>query len=424
MRNKFALSTLAMAFGLSLSAGFSTAHAADKQLTVWAWDPNFNISIMNKAKELYVKNHPDVKIKVEDFAKPDLEQKMHTMLASGMSKSLPDIVLIEDYNAQKFLTSYPQAFAPMDGVVDYKQFTKYKTQLMTMNGHTYGMPFDSGVTGLYYRRDILAAAGIKPEALNNITWDQFIDLGKQVKAKTGKAMLSDDPSDPNMVRILMQSAGAWYFKPDGTLNIKDNAALKEALRLQKAMIDAKITTPSVGWSGRVAAANKGDVATVTNGVWFIPSIKAAADQAGKWGVATTPRLNIPGGTNFSNSGGSSWYVLSTSPNSKDAIDFLNETFGKNVNFYQRILTENGAVGTLLAARSGDAYQTPDSFFGGQKIYSDFAGWLAKVPEVAYGQYTYEADAVVAALLPALYQGTPVNQIVEQIDQQLAAQIQQ
>ena len=190
------------------------------------------------------------------------------------------------------------------------------------------------------------------------------------------------------------------------------------------MIDAKITTPSVGWSGRVAAANKGDVATVTNGVWFIPSIKAAADQAGKWGVATTPRLNIPGGTNFSNSGGSSWYVLSTSPNSKDAIDFLNETFGKNVNFYQRILTENGAVGTLLAARSGDAYQTPDSFFGGQKIYSDFAGWLAKVPEVAYGQYTYEADAVVAALLPALYQGTPVDQIVEQIDQQLAAQIQQ
>lgn len=424
MRNKFALSTLAMAFGLSLSAGFSTAHAADKQLTVWAWDPNFNISIMNKAKELYVKNHPDVKIKVEDFAKPDLEQKMHTMLASGMSKSLPDIVLIEDYNAQKFLTSYPQAFAPMDGVVDYKRFTNYKTQLMTMNGHTYGMPFDSGVTGLYYRRDILAAAGIKPEALNNITWDQFIDLGKQVKAKTGKAMLSDDPSDPNMVRILMQSAGAWYFKPDGTLNIKDNAALKEALRLQKAMIDAGITTPSVGWSGRVAAANKGDVATVTNGVWFIPSIKAAADQAGKWGVATTPRLNIPGGTNFSNSGGPSWYVLSTSPNSKDAIDFLNETFGKNVNFYQRILTENGAVGTLLAARSGDAYQTPDSFFGGQKIYSDFAGWLAKVPEVAYGQYTYEADAVVAALLPALYQGTPVDQIVEQIDQQLAAQIQQ
>lgn len=44
--------------------------------------------------------------------------------------------------------------------------------------------------------------------------------------------------------------------------------------------------------------------------------------------------------------------------------------------------------------------------------------------MAYGQYTYEADAVVAALLPALYQGTPVDQIVEQIDQQLAAQIQQ
>jgi lactose/L-arabinose transport system substrate-binding protein len=423
MSNKRSFNMLAVTLGMTLSVLPAISHAADKQLTVWAWDPNFNISIMEKAKEIYAKEHPDVKIKVEDFAKPDLEQKMHTVLASGMTDSLPDIVLIEDYNAQKFLTSYPDAFSPMDGVVDYKEFSPYKTQLMTVNGHTYGMPFDSGVTGLYYRRDIIAAAGIKPEELNNITWDRFIELGKQVKAKTGKAMLSDDPSDPNMVRILMQSAGTWYFKPDGSLNIKDNAALKEALRLQKAMVDAGITTPSVGWSGRVSAANKGDVATVTNGVWFIPSIKAAADQAGKWGVAPTPRLNIAGGSNYSNSGGSSWYALSASPNSKLAIDFLNSTFSKDVGFYQRILTENGAVGTFLKARTGAAYQTPDSFFGGQKIYSDFATWLAKVPEVSYGQYTYEADAVIAALLPSLYQGTPIDDVVAQIDQQLASQIQ-
>lgn len=424
MFKKHKLSGLAMSFALAFASLPSITHAAGKEITVWAWDPNFNISIMEKAKEIYTKDHPDVTIKVEDFAKPDLEQKMHTMLASGMTKSLPDIVLIEDYNAQKFLSAYPGAFAPMDGVVDYKNFSAYKTALMTMDGHTYGLPFDSGVTGLYFRRDLLEQAGFTPADLTDITWERFIEIGKQVKAKTGKAMLSDDPSDPNMMRILMQSAGTWYFTPDGKLNIKGNAALKEALRLQEAMIDAGITTPSVGWSGRVAAVNKGDVATVTNAVWFIPSIKAGSDQAGKWGLTTMPRMNIPGGTNYSNSGGSSWYVFSSSPEAKESIDFLNSVFANNADFYQRILTENGAVGTYLPARSGEAYQKPDSFFGNQKIYADFASWLPKVPEVSYGQYTYEADAVVAAMLPALYQGMPLDQVVDGIDSQLAAQIQE
>lgn len=423
MFSNMKMSAVAMSFGLSLSVFPAISHAADKQLTVWAWDPNFNISIMQKARDIYVNGHPDVKIKVEDFAKPDLEQKLHTMLASGMTQSLPDIVLIEDYNAGKYLSAYPGAFAPMDSVVDYKGFAPYKVKLMTLNGHVYGMPFDSGVAGLFYRRDILAAAGFKPEDLNNITWDRFIEIGKQVKAKTGKAMLSDDPSDPGMIRTLLHSAGSWYFDQDGKLNIKGNPALKEALRLQKAMVDAGITAPSVGWSGRVAAVNKGDVATVTYGVWFVPSIKAAPDQSGKWGIATPPRMNIQGGTQYSNYGGSSWYVLSSSPNANEAIDFLNSTFGKDENFYQRILTENGAVGSLLKARSGAAYQTPDPFFAGQKIYSDFGNWLAKVPEVNYGHYTYEADAVVAALLPSLYQGTPLDQVIEQIDQQLSQQIQ-
>ena len=94
---------------------------------------------------------------------------MHTMLASGMTKSLPDIVLVEDYNAPKFLSSYPGAFADMTGKVDYSQFAPYKVDLMTMNGKTYGMPFDSGVTGMYYRKDLLAQAGFKSEDMQNIT---------------------------------------------------------------------------------------------------------------------------------------------------------------------------------------------------------------------------------------------------------------
>jgi lactose/L-arabinose transport system substrate-binding protein len=381
-----------LTLGVVVATCSMSALAKKNELTVWAWDPNFNIAIMEQAKATYQKAHPDVTIKVVDFAKADLEQKMHTMLASGMTKSLPDIVLVEDYNAPKFLSSYPGAFSAMDGKVDYSKFAPYKV-------------------------------GFKPENMQNITWDRFIEIGKAVKAKTGKAMLGNDPNDPGLVRVMMQSAGSWYFDEKGALNIKNNEALKEALRIQKSMTDAGIVRPTMGWSEWVGAVNHGDVATITTGVWITASVKAGADQAGKWAVAPTPRLNIKGGTNQSNLGGSSWYVISTSDNSAQAIEFLNSTFGKDSAFYQQILTDRGAVGSYLPARTGKAYQQPDAFFGGQAIYSDFANWLGKVPKVNYGYYTYEADAALAAQLPAFYQGAPLEQVLEQIDSQLAAQIQ-
>jgi hypothetical protein len=43
--------------------------------------------------------------------------------------------------------------------------------------------------------------------------------------------------------------------------------------------------------------------------------------------------------------------------------------------------------------------------------------------VNYGYYTYEADAAIASQLPAYYQGMPLEQVLEQIDSQLSAQIQ-
>ena len=66
------------------------------------------------------------------------------------------------------------------------------------------------------------------------------------------------------------------------------------------MADAGIVRPTMGWSEWVGAVNHGDVATITTGVWITASVKSAADQAGKWAVAPTPRLNIKDGTNQSN----------------------------------------------------------------------------------------------------------------------------
>jgi len=96
------------------------------KITIWAWDPNFNIPIMQEAAQRYKKINPNVDFDIVSMAKADVEQKLNTVLASGVKTNLPEIVLIEDYNAQKYLTSYPGAFADLTNHFNYKEFAPYK----------------------------------------------------------------------------------------------------------------------------------------------------------------------------------------------------------------------------------------------------------------------------------------------------------
>ena len=205
---------------LGTSGLMAATTASAKEVTIWAWDPNFNIAIMQEAGKRYTAKHPDVTFKIVDMAKADLEQKLQTTLASGVTKTLPDIVLVEDYNAPKYLRSFPGAFESLSGKVDYKAFANYKVNLMTLGGKVYGVPFDTGVSGMYYRSDLIKQAGFSDKDMQNITWDRYIEIGKQVEAKTGKKMFAMDPQDIASIRIMMQSAGRWYFDKDGKLDIK------------------------------------------------------------------------------------------------------------------------------------------------------------------------------------------------------------
>lgn len=414
---KFAV---AAAAGVSLFA--ATASWAG-EITIWCWDPNFNVAIMKEAGARYTANHPETTINIVDFAKADVEQKLQTALSSGTSDALPDIVLIEDYGAQKYLQSFPGAFAELSGKVDFSGFAPYKVQLMTLDDKVYGMPFDSGVTGMYFRKDYLEQAGFKPEDMQNITWDRFIEIGKEVEAKTGKKMMGLDVNDAGFIRILMQSGGQWYFDDEGNLNIENNAALKAALETEQKILQAGIHKPAAGWTEWVSTFTSGDVATVITGVWITGTVKAQADQAGKWGVAPIPKLDIEGARHASNLGGSSWYVLESSDVKDEAIDFLNEIYAKDVDFYQKILVDRGAVGSLLAARTGPAYEQADDFFGGEKVWQNFSDWLAQVPSVNYGVFTNEVDTAVTANLADLAKGAPVDEILKKIHSQAEGQMQ-
>lgn len=416
--------TLAVALtGVSL---FSVTAASALEITVWCWSPEFNGAAMAAAAEAYSKINPDVTINVVDFDKGAMEQKLQTQLAAGITDDLPDIVLIEDYGAQKYLQSFPGAFEPLNAAVDYSQFAPYKVELATVGDQTYSVPFDSGLTVLYYRTDILTEAGYSREDLTDITWDRFIEIGKDVEAKTGHKMTSQDVADPGIIRMMMQSAGSWYFTPEGEPNLVGNPVFKAAVTTFQAYLQSGVYKPTSGWNDYTAAFIGGEVASINSAAWMVGGIKGNPDLSGKWGIVPLPALaGVEGATNYSNWGGSSWYVISSSPDEEKAaaIDFLSKVWAGDVDFYQKILVGQGAVGSWMPARTGEAYSSSDEFFSGQPIWADFSEWLGLIPGVNYGLFTNEADEAVKAQLPALAEGANVDEVIAAIDAQLRQQIQ-
>ena len=402
---------------------FSVSAASAQEITVWCWSPEFNGAAMQAAAEAYAAINPGVTINVVDFDKGALEQKLQTQLAAGITDDLPDIVLIEDYGAQKYLQSFPGAFEPLNAHLDYSQFAPYKVELATVGSDTYSLPFDSGATVLYYRTDLLAEAGFTPEDLNEITWERFFEIGKEVEAKTGHKMTSHDVADPGLLRMMLQSAGTWYFTPEGEPNIVGNAKFKAALETLQAFLQSDVYKPTSGWNDYTGAFIGGEVASVNSAVWMVGGIKGNQELSGKWGATQLPRLsNVEGATNYSNWGGSSWYVLSSSAEKAEAIDFLTKVWAGDVDFYQTILVGQGAVGSWMPAREGEAYSSSDEFFSGQPVWANFSQWLAKIPGVNYGLFTNEADDAVRAQLPALAEGGNIDEIMAAIDAQIRQQI--
>lgn len=410
----------ALSLSLSLTAGMLSA----EEVTIWAWDPNFNGAAMEAAAARYSKINPDVTFNIVDFGKADLEQKLQTQLATGVTKGLPDIVLIEDYGAQKYLLSFPGAFEPLNGSVDYSKFADYKVGLSTVGGHTYSLPFDTGVAGLFYRSDLLQEAGFGAADLEDITWSGLVDIAKIVAEKTGKPMLPLDLNDPGLIRIMLQSTGNWYFDADGQLDIAENEGLKAALQTYADIVTVPEIYQTVsGWGDYTGSFTGGKSVGTVTGVWMTGTIRGA-NMPNQWGVAPVPRLDgVEGAVAASNLGGSSWYVLSSSAEKDAAIDFLAQVWGKDVDFYQEILINQGAVGSFLPAREGAAYSASDDYFGGQAVWQNFSDWLKEVPVVNYGIFTNEVDSAIAAQLPALAKGVAVEEVVQRIAAQARSQTQ-
>lgn len=390
----------------------ATNQAEPVELTVWGWDASFNGLALQEADALY----EGATVNFVEMAKADCLQKIHTALASGETDGLPDIVIIGDLSAQGYLMSYPGAFKPMDGIINYDDFASYKKAAVTYDGVGYGVPFDTGVAGLFYRTDYIQEAGYTDEDMQSLTWAEYQGLGQKLKEK-GHLLQTYNPNDISEFQIMLQSDGTWFTDDAGKANFVKNDALKECIDIFKKFNESDYVKVVSDWTGFAGAINGGEVACVIRGSWITATIKAAADQSGLWKVAPVPTLSISGATNKSNQGGSSWYVMANGKNADVAADFLAKTFGGSTELYNTLVEKKNIMATYLPASNVPAYETTDEFFAGTKINQILASWISEIPAVNTGAYSSEAQAALLAVTPDILNGKDVDSCLAQAEEQ-------
>ena len=318
-------------------------------LTVWCWDPAFNMNAMEKAAEVYKKEHPDFELEIIETQSDELQTKVETAVLSATTENLPDIILMQDRLFQKNVITYPDGFVDLtDSGIDFSQFSSGKLGFSTVEG-------------------------------------------------------SMDP-----IIMLLQSAGGGFFNADGSLSITDNEILKETMNTYVRMVQEGVLLETNDWNQYIESINQGQVAGTINGCWIMASVQAVEEQSGKWEVTNMPRLtNAATATNYANQGGSSWAITSGCDNVELAADFLGSTFGGSVEFYENILS-SGAISCYLPAGESQKYEEKNEFFSNDSVYSKIIDYAGKIPACTTGVYFNEASDGIATAMSHMLEGADIE----------------
>ena len=261
-------------------------------------------------------------------------------------------------------------------------FAPYKVELATVNGQTYSLPFDSGVTGLFYRTDYPRGGRLRRgRRCRTSPGTSSSTSARTSRPRPATRCSASTSTTPASSASCCSRPASGTSTPTGRPNIAGNPTFKAALETYAKLLQA----------GHLQAGRR--LERVYRRLHLGRSrrrVHRRVDdrhhqgrrQAGKWGVAPLPKLSgVDGATHASNLGGSSWYVLASSAEKDDAIDFLKPPSGaRDVDFYQKILVDQGAA--RLAARRPRRRRLQGQrrrIFGGQPVWQNFSDWLAADP---------------------------------------------
>jgi len=248
--------------------------------------------IVRAAIPFWKKAHPGVDIKVVSRQLNDHHIAMTTALSTA--SYLPDVMALEVGYVGRFaqgggledLSLSPYSIRQLQG-----RYVQYAfQQANSRKGAVVAAPTDIGPGTLLYRADILSRAGVSEAAMTR-SWDSFVDVGAQIKARTGAYLIAHarDLKDI-LIRTGIQPGEGLYFDDQSRVLVRSPRfvrafALARQLRLQK--LDAKVIAWSSEWS---EGFKRGTIATQLSGAWLAGHLHnwLAPNTEGLWRAAQLP----------------------------------------------------------------------------------------------------------------------------------------
>ena len=179
---------------------------------------------MKQAAEEFMKKHPKVKIKIETFAWPEFYTKWTTGLQAGQ---VPDVSTALPNHVVELLQA--DALVPIDDVIDHIGKDRFYTAPLTegeMNGKHYSIPLYSHAQVMWYRKDLLQAAGLEVPK----TWAELFEAAKKLNNPPQVYGLSvpmglGDMMATRFLNFYVRSAGETLITKDGKANLTSKAAI-------------------------------------------------------------------------------------------------------------------------------------------------------------------------------------------------------
>ena len=179
-------------------------------LTFVGWGGPDEQAVFRQLVETFNQNNPDIVIEYTPTP-DDYVTKLNTMITGGTP---PDIAYIPDGNFS--------AFAPRGALVNLQPFIDASTVIDPENvwatalgryrydpetktfgtGDIYALPKDIGPTVLYINKDLFAAANVPlPDPNVPLTWDEIVEIGRQITVDANGRHPGEEGFDINTVEV-------------------------------------------------------------------------------------------------------------------------------------------------------------------------------------------------------------------------------
>lgn len=401
-----ALVAASLLTGCSGSTTGSTPTPAETptgNITFWS-----ALSGMSDVVDAFNASQNDITVTFEEI--PNGANGGYTKLSAALSSGTgPDVAGIEYDRLPGFVAA--DQLQPIDDYVDSDLLEKYNPAvrgLVSFADSTYALPYDAPPLVMWYRQDVLEAAGVEVPK----TWDEFEEAARAVKAKNPDAYLTSFfTNEPQLAPLSWQAGAKWFNAEDDQwkVSIDDTTSAKVADYWQR-LIDEGLVKKSLGFSDEwTADLNNGVINAWVGGSWSASGLKTrteASGQAGKWIAAAPPSWD--GKPSGALSGGTSFAVTKNSRNAAAAAVFV-----KWLTTSPDAVAARGAVGTAYLAYPGlnetAAKVAPVGYYGND-IYAAFDEASKHLGDWAWGpSYDITSTAMKDAVTTAPTLGDALEQ---------------